>query len=458
MTEKEKSLSLNIELIKNILERLPFPFAIIFNSEIIWSNKFFVRLPGRYNIEAGIKQFLSNPELQDDDGTENKILNYQNYELLFTPVKPGDLDEIYILSIKENNKSKIKEVAHDLNNNLNTVINSIDILKEKLESNSEVEYLLSSITNHSNMAIEHVNILLNNDTDKNIYKNKINANKLLNDLYQSYKITLPGNIKLSLSLTGSHYEVYGNYNEIYSALLNILYNAKESIKNEGNIIIKASKILFEDDKNINGLKNGNYLQISIKDTGSGIDGKNLEKIFSKEFSTKNKTYTSGIGLFNVKKIITKHNGAIEVRSKLNEGTEFTIYLPLADQISFTEDFAKSKTILIAEDEEALLKLLSDLFLSYKFNVIPVTDGKAVLSELEKGTEIDLLIIDRKMPKINGIDCILEIKKLGFDFPIILATGSVNEDVEEIDKTKVAALIRKPYNFESILALAEKLIV
>ncbi len=349
---------------------------------------------------------------------------------------------------KENYFKKIKQAAHDLNNILTSISASVTTLNQKVEPNKDVNKLLLNIENSTIRAAEIVDDLLAKDGSKTKIKRKIQINKLILDVTDSIKNTINKRIELKINTTEEVFKVRGNFSDLYRVVLNLLINAQEAIKDKGIIEISAYNSEYKDTV---------YVVVSIKDTGAGINMENIDSIFNDGFSTKDKSSESGLGLFIVKNIITDHNGFIEVESKPGKGTEFIIYLPAIIPLKEIISDKPEKTILIAEDETTILELLSDLLRSYNFNVISVVNGTEALSKINSIGNIDLLIIDKKMPDIDGIACINEIRKTNKETPIILMTGSHSlTDIKDSD-LGINGKIKKPYDFEEILDLVRSLI-
>lgn len=453
--------NLTPETISNLLEIIPLPLALCNkNKDIIWSNNKFAEC---FNSDKKHEDFASILKSLDATGNNKFEFDCNNLKAIVKvfPLEGNIEFEGYLILLNLNNESDLKDsiqsklrgTAHDLNNLLNNIINSVDMLNQKLSNKSDVEYLLNNITNNSNRAIDITSQLLRNKGAYVSSKRSIDIKILVTELCNSFRLTAPG-LNLETNLSNEIARVYGNYSELYSALLNLCINSREALSERGKIVISAKNVL------LNNKQKGSekeYVLIEVADNGSGIEGSNLENIFSNSFSTKNKTYTSGLGLYNVKKIISEYEGFIEVESKVNKGTTFRIYLPAEQKIDIDFNNTRDKTILIVEDEEALRKLLSDLFSSYNYNVATAGNGIQALEKIDQEKKIDLLIIDKKMPDMDGVECIKQIKDLGYSFPVILATGSFEDGDTDYDENLIDKLLIKPYSFEKILSLVNKLI-
>jgi CheY-like chemotaxis protein len=157
-------------------------------------------------------------------------------------------------------------------------------------------------------------------------------------------------------------------------------------------------------------------------------------------------------------IIKAHNGIIDVTSKPGSGTTFDVYLPAFEPPKEKMLEPAEKIILLADDEPMLGDLLAELLETNGFSVIKVSSGKEVLKILTEEIKVDLAIIDYNMPEISGLETIAEIRKLNFNIPIILSSGSMFlEDNSELDKYNISDQLQKPYEFEAMLATIKKFI-
>lgn len=338
--------------------------------------------------------------------------------------------------------SSIKHLAHDLNNIFTRIFNSIDLLKKKVGNSSDLLPLLNNIESGTYLASELIGENFEGKS-RNKKERRINLNSIISDVVRSFSFQQKGRVDFILSLDPDLKIVSGKYSDYYRVVLNLITNAIESIENTGTISLTTANI-----------EDGTKIKFIITDNGAGIDGNTIPFIFDEDFSTKNKNNISGIGLAIVKNIVDENSGSITVTSKAGIGTEFNIILEAAPITDFNSTEI-GKTILIAEDEEILRELLSELFQSCNYTVFTSSDGREVL-DLLKVRMPDLLIIDEKMPGMDGIECIKEISLLNYNIPIILATGSQTENVK-IESININRVICKPYNFEDLLSLVRELI-
>lgn len=357
---------------------------------------------------------------------------------------------------REKQSVPVKHIAHDLNNILTRILNSVELLKKKAVNLEDVIPFISSIENGTYMAAEIIEDLLSESTNKFAKKKRINVNSLLSDLVNTISIHLKDRITFNLKLESKLAFVEGRYSDYYRVFMNLIINASEAIKESGVISISTSNL--KQQRSEPGLfERGSSVLIKISDNGEGIDPVIMPYIFDSTFTTKSKKKNSGIGLSIVKKIVDDYGGVIKITSDKDKGTEFTIRLPAVTNVK-DEIELKTKLILVAEDEDILRELLTELLISYEFKVIASANGEEVIKELNNGARPDLFIIDQKMPDMDGITCIKKIKEKELSIPIILATGSQSDySSEEGVNNLVDKIITKPYHFEEMLNTIRDLI-
>jgi signal transduction histidine kinase len=349
-------------------------------------------------------------------------------------------------------------MAHDFNNLLSSIFASINLLKRR-PIDSESMKFVETIEDCSKRSRELTKGLLSYGKPTSRQNEDINPGKLIEEVRNAFIQTIPPGIKVNLNIEKNLFKVLGNSGQLHQVLMNLCVNAKEAIQNLGNISITAKNFFITEENKIQFpfLNTGNYISITVTDSGCGISDENLTKIFDPYFSTKNKDTDSGIGLYVSYGIIKAHNGHIEVTSKENVGTTFNIVLPAISQRKlFTEK--TEKIILLADDEEMLQDLIAELLESHDYSVIKVQNGEEVLKILTEELMIDLLIIDYNMPGINGLNCVAELRKLNFSFPVLLSTGSLEVTANlDLEKSGVNKVLNKPYDFEALLEIVENLI-
>ena len=351
-------------------------------------------------------------------------------------------------------------MAHDFSNLLSSIFGSLNLLRKKMPDTDEIKMLIDNIESCSIRARDLTKGLLSYGKSTPKRKELVNPNHLINEISKVVTQTFPGSIKFIKNVDENLHNILGNTTEVYQVLLNLCVNAKEATNEKGTITFSANNIAIDSKNIINHplLNEGNYVLFTVKDDGSGIEEKDLQKIFDPYFSTKNKETVSGLGLYVSYGIIKAHKGMIDVTSKVGTGTQFDVYIPAFEPQKEKRPPSPDKIILLVDDEEMLSDLLAELLESNDYNVIKVSSGKEALRVLTEEIKVDLLIIDYNMPEMTGLETIEKIRKLDLDIPVILSSGINDFDSDEImDKYKIKNWVQKPYVFETMLETIQTVI-
>lgn len=351
-------------------------------------------------------------------------------------------------------------MAHDFNNLLSSIFGSLNLLKKRLPDSENIYRLIDNIENCSVRARDLTKGLLSFGKPTPRRKEIIKPNVLINEISRVISQTFPRKIYFESNVHENLHDILGNGTEIYQVLLNLCVNAKEAIEGNGKIKLEASNIKIDEDNIFKYplLNKGNYVHFSVSDNGSGIEEKNLQKIFDPYFSTKIKETGSGLGLYVTYGIIKAHNGHVEVSSTIGKGTTFDVYLPSYEPAGTGKITPTEKIILLIDDEIMLRDLLAEMLESNGYNVIKVGSGSEALRILTEEIKADLVIVDFNMPEMNGLETTQKIRELNFKMPIILSSGSIGlEEKLNFKQAGITATLTKPYEFDTMFSTIQKLI-
>ncbi|MEW6652381.1 MAG: hybrid sensor histidine kinase/response regulator [Bacteroidota bacterium] len=336
----------------------------------------------------------------------------------------------------------LKHLAHDLNNIFTRIFASIELLKLKSSFDDNYASLLNNIESGTYLASEIINTTIGNSS-ASVQSRRININTIIQDVVNSFQGHANGKIEFSLSLQPDLKLISAKYVDLYRIIMNLITNALESIEGAGSVSIKT--ILLNKDQHVG---------VIITDDGVGIDENLYSLIFTEGFSTKSSGKNSGSGLSIVKSLVELYNGTIGVLSSKQKGTQFTITFPAA--VLSKGKINSSKTVLIAEDENSLRYLLTELLQSYNYQVVSASNGMETLGLLAS-TKVDIIIIDKIMPELDGIECIKQIRKQLFEVPIVLASGSATVNASLISSLNISYVLNKPYNFDELISVIEEIL-
>ena len=241
-------------------------------------------------------------------------------------------------------------------------------------------------------------------------------------------------------------------------LMNLFVNAGQSMPDGGTICIKTAMSAIDEIKaKSNEIEPGEYILVSIKDTGAGMDKKTLDRIFDPFFTTKGKAKGTGLGLATVYGIVKGHRGMIEVESAPGKGTTFCIYLPAATKKPDAENPGETKeatgkeTILLVDDEDTVRETTGELISMLGYRVFPVASGQeAIAAFMEQQKEIDLVVLDMIMPGMSGSVTFDRLREIDPEIRVLLSSGySINGQAQDIMERGCKGFIQKPFKMEEL---------
>ncbi|MEA1971766.1 MAG: ATP-binding protein, partial [Candidatus Cloacimonadota bacterium] len=361
-------------------------------------------------------------------------------------------------------------VAHDFNNMLGGISGIVSLLEMKETEYDKIE-LLHAITKAVNRSSELTKKLLAfGRKGKNLNK-PVNVNDTINDVISIIGNTISKNIAINMNLSESLNFIDADPNQINQVILNLCVNAAESIEdNIGKINITTENIILDEDffDTHPEHKLGDYVKITVEDTGYGMDKETQRKIYEPFFTTKidGQVKGTGLGLATVYGIIINHKGIIDLKSKVDEGSKFEIYFPkgkkVPKKVSENKSEIKLKSvkeslILIIEDDEINRRMLVEMFKILGHKVLVASNGvEGVKIYQERFADIDLVFMDMAIPLMEEKSAYLKMKKINSQIKSVLVTDySHDEDVQEILDLGVNTLLLKPFELSSVQRALEE---
>jgi PAS domain S-box-containing protein len=336
-------------------------------------------------------------------------------------------------------------VAHDFNNILTAIIGYTYVALTKLDKNDPLQYELQQVVAAADRATLLTQSLLAFSRKQSIHPAPVEINDIISKFKTFLSRLIREDIELHANICDEQLVVMADRGQIEQTLMNIVTNAQDAMPNGGRLLIETGWFRMDDlFIRAHGYgKVGEYARISLSDTGIGMDDQTKQKIFEPFFTTKEPGKGTGLGMALVYGTIKKHEGFIDVYSEPGMGSTFKIYLPLIDLqpekkvVSATTDTQSvvrgTETILIADDDEMLRRMMSTIFTDFGYHVVTAADGTdAVQKFAELKDSIGLVILDVIMPKKNGKEAYEGIAALDPDVPVIFMSGY---DEGLIDKKK-----------------------
>ena len=349
-------------------------------------------------------------------------------------------------------------VAHDFNNILGVVMGYADLMAGMVEEESKLARYVHEINHAGLRGARLTKKLLSLSRHEILSVSRLDINKLLLEQQDMLQKTLTVSIKLIFDLAPEIWPIYLDRSDLEDAVLNMSINAMHAMADntEGARLMIHSANLTIDTLSATTLglsKAGDYVELRIADTGSGMDEGTREQIFDPFFSTKGEQGT-GLGLSQVFGFVSRAGGAIKVYSEPGHGTDFVLYFP-----RYLDEPAKAESeiiepvelpggreqILVVDDEEALRELVAELLSQKGYRVLCAKNAEQALQIMES-TSIDLILSDLIMPGMNGYQLAAMVRKKYPATKILLASGFVEQrNSEKIDQQLYAQMLHKPYN-------------
>ena len=357
-------------------------------------------------------------------------------------------------------------VAHDYNNLIGIIMGYSEMLGTCLNEGSPEALYASEIHHAAERGSKLTQKLLAFSKQRAPDALKVNLNQLLKDNKHMLEKTLTARIKLEYLLEDELWPVWVDGHDLEDAILNISINAMHAIEGNGEIKISTANRHF-DDKQVEflNISSGDYVVLTIKDSGCGMDQQTMEKIFEPFYSTKGERGT-GLGMSQVYGFVERSYGDIQIDSAIGKGTSITIYFPrhvdktAGEKQKLPNEYTNlqgKETILVVDDEPALLKLAQQILRQKGYNAICAENGDQALYLLDH-EPVDLVITDVIMPEMNGYKLAALAREKYPDIKIQMVSG-YSEEIDKliIDSDLHENMLQKPYNAHVLLKTVRKVL-
>lgn len=362
-------------------------------------------------------------------------------------------------------------IAHDFNNILTTIIGNaelalMDLKAEGPEKKKEFEQIRDS----GHRARDLVRQILTISREYASEIQPVYLSPIIREGLKLLRATLPKHIKIIDKVDRNVRLVKADSIQIYQVFMNLCTNAKHAMENRetGCLEVELKNIAVNPfaRNSSDDLSPGNYVCLSIKDNGPGIDPGIEARIFEPHFSTKDKNKGTGLGLATSLWIIRQTGGQIKLVNTPGEGCSFSVFLPAHEEkrekdisneiVSPAEGGGK---ILFVDDEPTITSMAKKMLTNFGFTVMTANSSREALENFARAPEFfDLLITDLSMPDMTGIRLAREVMRIRPGFPVILCTGhSDTIDEKTARDSGIVEYIKKPYNLKQLGTIAAKYI-
>jgi two-component system cell cycle sensor histidine kinase/response regulator CckA len=352
-------------------------------------------------------------------------------------------------------------IAHDLNNVLSPILMSIRMLQMRIEDETclaMLEAIRASAMRGSDMVKQVLLFARGASGDRSV----VQPRHLVKEVVKILGETFPKTISIEFAISADLWLVRGDPTQLYQVLMNLCVNARDAMANGGRLTIRAQNIRIDEHYARMHLEAtpGQFIVISVEDTGVGMSRDVLDRVFEPFFTTKPQGHGTGIGLSTALGIVKGHGGFISVYSEVGRGTQFKVHLPAVevDEVASAEPATSDlpaghgEGVLVVDDEAAIREIGKGTLEAFGYKVRTAVDGaEAVAEYAAHRDEIHVVVLDMMMPVMDGPATARALQRLSPDVKIIATSGlPAGGKIAEATTAGVAAFLAKPYTAEDLL--------
>ncbi|MFH1135238.1 MAG: response regulator [Pseudomonadota bacterium] len=353
-------------------------------------------------------------------------------------------------------------VAHDFNNLLQAINGYTELLLMKKSTGDPDNRYLTAIHKAGFRASDLVRQLLLFSRKAESVQKPIQLQREVEQAKNMLERTIPKMVHIQVNVGDRLWPILADPVQIEQLLLNLGSNAADSMPDGGKLLFEIENIVLDSAYMSRHLavQPGEYVLLTVSDTGQGMDKETLDKIFDPFFTTKEFGKGTGLGLASVYGIVKSHGGYIDCYSDVGQGATFKIYFPAIVRAEVEETRGSepkpiprgAETVLLVDDEEAIRSLAMQSMVQFGYTVLTAATGEEALAIYsEKTNEIDLIVMDLGMPGMGGYRCLEELLKINNQVKVIIASGySINGQVRKSMTAGARGYVGKPYKLSDLL--------
>lgn len=362
-------------------------------------------------------------------------------------------------------------IAHDFNNLLTGVLVYSDLALRKLPADAPARHSVGEAIKVARQASQLTQQMLAYSGKGQFVVEPLDLSHLITEMRPLLQVSISKKCHITYRLLPGLPQIAGDIAQIRQVIMNLVINASEAIgEHNGEICVsltcqKCDRTYLAKTYLDDGLEEGHYVVLEVKDSGQGMSEETRLKVFDPFFTTK---FTGrGLGLAAVLGIVRGHHGAISVESTPGRGTTFRVLFPIANQVAQaatpeidnSNEWRGSGTILVVDDEKSVREAAQHLLATSGFDVLLAADGREALEIFQREcTQIRLVLLDMTMPHLDGEETLCEMRKIRSDVCTILSSG-YNEQttLKRFADKGLAGFLPKPYSYDQLIHVFRKVL-
>ncbi|QQO11148.1 response regulator [Breznakiella homolactica] len=376
-----------------------------------------------------------------------------------------DLEEKLIQSRKMETIGRISgSIAHDFNNIITAIIGYCDLLKTSIGGDPDLSQDIDGILLAARKAGDLTRYMMSFSRNQPMHVAVINAEESIRGLEGIIRRLVPGTVKILFNFSAEEPYVFVNQGRFEQMIINLVMNAKDALRTSGFIEVSTRTISGRDISRPE-LAGNTWLEITVRDNGTGIAPGDLTKIFDPYFSTKAPDRGTGLGLQSVLTTVNHTGGHIFVDSEYGAGTKVLVFIPISrDKPSPAEEplpefrkVSRNSTIVLAEDDETLRNLLSKLLSKTGYRVIKLTNPGEASAAIQGETDF-ILLTDIVMPEMTGYTLAETVLAEAPGGKVLFMTGYNDEySVPPALRNRKFRFIKKPFFYKDLISTLDELV-
>ncbi len=358
-------------------------------------------------------------------------------------------------------------IAHDFNNILTAILGHADLIRRLSVLDEKATRSLNVIEDASRRAGRMISKLLGFARKSKYERTPINLNDVVYETIKLLEQVIDKRIDLSVELDNRLPLIQGDVNQMEQVIMNFIVNARDAMpKTGGRIVIKTqARAVVKSMPDVPPyVPPGEYVQISVSDTGAGIPEEIVNKIFEPFFTTKEQGKGTGLGLSMVYGAVKDHEGYLSVQSTLGAGSVFTVFLPaaapaaVAVTLGALKQTSGKETLLVVDDEQDVLDIMQNSLENHGYKVFAISDSTVAMDIYRKiFHEVALVISDIAMPGIDGKELIRQIKTVNPNVKVLAVSGYSKYLAEKDEIKEIDGFIQKPFESYYLLSVVRRIL-